>query len=108
MASKSTVEDFLAEEKIAVIGASRTGRKFGNAVLKVLRAKGYDVYPVHPESDTLGGIKCYRSLTKLPEPVSATFVAVSPTKSAAAVREAQEAGVKRIWIGRGCPVRRGG
>ena len=44
MASKSAVEGFLAEKKIAVIGASRSGGKFGNVALKELRTKGYEVY----------------------------------------------------------------
>ena len=101
MASKSAVEGFLAEKKIAVIGASRSGGKFGNVALKELRTKGYEVYAVHPEADTLGDITCYRSLSDLPEPVNAAFIAVSPTKSATAVREAYEAGIAKIWIQQG-------
>ena len=101
MASRAGVEGFLAEKKIAVIGASRSGGKFGNVALKELQAKGYDVYPVHPEANILGDIKCYRSLTDLPEPVNAAFIAVSPKRTATAVKEAHEAGITRIWIQQG-------
>lgn len=101
MVSRSTVERFLAEKKFAVVGASRSGRKFGNMVLKELGDKGYTMYPIHPEADAIGEARCFRSYADLPEPVSAAFIAVSPKKTAAAVREAHEGGVKRVWIQQG-------
>ncbi|MBU8913993.1 MAG: CoA-binding protein [Spirochaetales bacterium] len=101
MVSRSTVDGFLSEKKFAVVGASRSGSKFGNMVLKELGGKGYTMYPIHPEADAIGDTRCFRSYADLPEPVNAAFIAVSPKKSAAAVRAAHEAGVKRIWIQQG-------
>jgi predicted CoA-binding protein len=101
MVSRSTVEGFLSEKKFAVVGASRSGGKIGNAVLTDLGPKGYTLYPIHPEADSVGDVKCYRSYADLPEPVNAAFIAVARDKSAAAVRQAHEAGVRRVWIQQG-------
>ena len=101
MASMSEVEGFLSEKKFAVVGASRSGGKFGNSVLTDLADKGYTMYAIHPEADTVGGVKSYRSYADLPEPVNAALIAVAPGKSADAVRQAHEAGVKRVWIQQG-------
>ncbi|PHJ12594.1 CoA-binding protein, partial [Fervidobacterium sp. SC_NGM5_G05] len=35
-------------KKIAIIGATTNPNKFGNIVLKDLRKKGFEVYPVSP------------------------------------------------------------
>lgn len=100
MTTRAAIDGFFEEKKFAVIGASRSGGKMGNAVLKDL-ADRYTMYPIHPETDSVMGVKSYRSFEELPERVDAAYIAVAPGKSAAAVRQAHEAGVKRIWIQRG-------
>jgi len=100
MATKAAIEGFLAEKKFAVLGASRSGGKMGNMVLKDL-ADTYTMYPVHPEADEVGGVKSYRTFSDLPESVNAAFIAVAPSKSAAAVKTAHEAGIKKVWIQQG-------
>ena len=98
MTSKAAVDSVLNEKNLAVIGVSRNHQKFGNMVVKELSGKGFSLFPVHPELDQVYGVKCYPSLTDLPEPAGAAFVAVAPQKSAAAVRQAHEAGITKIWI----------
>jgi len=41
MNSKKVVEDFIAQKKIAVVGVSRKKTKFGNAIYKELKQKGF-------------------------------------------------------------------
>jgi len=48
MSSQQLISDFLAQRKLALIGVSRSGRRLGNAIWKELRAKDYQVFPVHP------------------------------------------------------------
>ena len=101
MVAQATIEDFLSQKKMAVIGASRTGNKIGNSVLKELPAKGYTLFPVHPQMEYVGDAKCYPSATALPEPVDAAFIAVSPVKSINAVKDAHAAGITKLWIQQG-------
>jgi len=42
---KETVSDFLAQERIAVVGVSRDGGQAANLVYKKLRDAGYRVFP---------------------------------------------------------------
>lgn len=100
MATKAAIEGFFSEKAFAVIGASRSGGKMGNAVLKDL-AGHHTMYAIHPEADEVGGVKSYRSYADLPEQVNAAYIAVAPAKTAGAVRTAHEAGVKKIWIQQG-------
>lgn len=101
MASKAIVEAFANQRVFALAGASRSGRKFGNAVLKELSEKGHTVYPVHPQAADVNGHRAYPSLAALPEPVGGLIVVVPPAQSAALVREAHQAGITRIWLQQG-------
>ena len=101
MTTRAAVDDFLAQKKLALVGASRTGRKFGNSALKELRAKGYEVVPVHPEAAAIDGVPCARSVAELPPGVGGVLISVPPARSEALVREAAAAGIERIWLQQG-------
>lgn len=99
--SRSTVEDFVAQKTLALAGASRGGKKFGNSVLKELRDKGYTVYPVHPEVKDIDGVACAPSLAALPAEVGGLVLVVKPAESEKLVREAHAAGIRRVWMQQG-------
>lgn len=95
------VRDFVAQKRLALAGASRTGRKFGNAVLKELKARGYEVVPVHPEAAELEGLVCARRLGDAAGRVDGLVVVTPPAEAARLVAEAAEAGVRRVWLQQG-------
>jgi predicted CoA-binding protein len=101
MTTMQSVEAFVAQESLAVVGVSRTGKGFGNVALRELRATGKRIYPVHPGADQVQGIPCAASLTSLPEPVGGVLVVVPPEQTEAVVREAAEAGIGRVWMQQG-------
>ena len=101
MTTSKQVEEFLGARRVALVGASRSGKKFGNMAARHLRGKGYQVYSIHPEVDTIDGERCYHNLKEIPEPVEDLLVVVRPEQSQKVVREAAEAGIKRIWLQQG-------
>ena len=98
MTSKAVVDDFLAQKDLALVGVSRTGKKFGNAALRELTANGYRVFPVHPEAETVQGIRCYPNLREFPAPVGGLLIVVPPDQTEVVVREAAAAGIRRVWM----------
>lgn len=101
MTSAASVEGFVGQKKLAIVGASRSGEKMGNVILNELTAKGYTVYPVHPEANRIGEQTAYRSLQELPEPVGGVVISVKPERTAEIIRDAHEAGITRAWIQQG-------
>lgn len=99
--SRSSIERFLAQPALALIGASRTGEKFGNLILRELRKKGLHVYPLNPAVSTLDGVPCYAHLADMPEEVGGVIVCVSPDDAVTAVRDAADAGIKHVWLQQG-------
>lgn len=101
MTSKSLVEEFLNQKRIAIVGVSHNKRKFGNAIHSELKKKGYEIFPVNPRLNVTEGNKCYPSLSSLPDGVDSVIISVAPDKTMSVVEEAKSAGMKKIWIQRG-------
>ena len=101
MTTKEDVKDFLGQRTLAVVGVSRGGKGFGDAAFKELRAKGYKLFPVHPSMDAVEGQPCHARLSALPEKVGGVLIVVQPSETEKVVREALEAGIRRIWMQQG-------
>ena len=101
MVSRATVSDFVAQKTLALAGISRNGQGFGNAVRRELTAKGYTVLLVHPEADVIEGQPCARSLRELAPKVGGVILVTPPAATSTLVREAAEAGIRRVWMQQG-------
>ena len=100
-ATRTDIDDFLAQRTLALVGASRSGKKFGNALLRELTARGYEVQPVHHEANEVEGLSCVRSLRELPAPVGGVVIVVPPAQTLRVVEEAIAAGIPRVWMQQG-------
>ncbi len=101
LSARQLILDFLLQRKLALVGLSRTGRKFGNTVLREMKAMGYEIYPVHPQAAEIDGQVCWPTLSALPEPVGGVIVIVPPAETEKIVREVATAGISRVWIQQG-------
>jgi len=101
MTNQASVDAFLAQTTLAIAGVSRSGKGFGNAVLKDLAGKGYEILPVHPEAEEVGGVRCSPSIAELSKKVGGLILVVPPQQSEKLVREAKEAGIDRVWMQQG-------
>lgn len=95
------IESFIASKRIAVVGFSRSGKKFGNMVGKELIKRGYEIYPVHPATQEIEGIACFPSLKSLDGKIDALLVSIPPAKVSAVLEEANQMGLKNIWLQQG-------
>jgi predicted CoA-binding protein len=95
---ESRIKDFLAQETFALYGMSRSGNKFGNKVYHNLTSKGYKIYPIHPEAESIGAINCWSALTNLPEKVDGAVIVVPPEQTERIVERIVETDIKRVWM----------
>jgi predicted CoA-binding protein len=95
------IDDFLAQKRIAVAGVSRHGGAHsGNGIYQRFKERGYEVFAVNPNADTVDGDPCYRSLAAIPGGVDAVVIATNPSQSEAVARECKELGITRVWMHR--------
>lgn len=93
--------DFLAQKRIAVAGVSREPKAHsGNYIYKTLKSRGFEVFAVNPNADTIDGEPCYRSLADIPGGVDGVLIATNPTATASVVEDCKRLGIKRVWMHR--------
>jgi uncharacterized protein len=93
-------DEFVALKTLAVVGVSRT-RGFGNTLFRHLQRRGYRVFPVNSQADTVEGQPCYRRLDDLPEPVAGVVAVVPPAQTQSIVEDCARLGIKHVWIEQG-------
>lgn len=99
--AQQAIDDFLAQPRIAVAGVSREAAGHGgNVVYKRLRDRGYQVFAVNPNADTIEGDTCYRDLRSIPGGVDAVVIATAPDAAESVARECKELGISRVWMHR--------
>ena len=93
--------DFLAQRRIAVAGVSRQAAGHGgNTVYTTLRKRGYEVFAVNPNADTVEGDPCYHTLADIPGGVDGVVIATNPAAAASLVDECARLGIRRVWMHR--------
>ena len=95
------IETFIQNKRLAVVGVSRNGKKFGNIALKELKQRGYQVYLIHPQAQQIDGEPCYPSLAAVQGKVEGVLVSVPPKQALSVLNEASAAGIKNIWLQQG-------
>lgn len=95
------IDDFIKSKKIAVVGMSRSGKKFGNYACKELKSKGYEIYPVHPEAKEIDGLICSPDLKSLNGKVDGIWISLPPQKVSQVLEEVSEIGLHNIWLQQG-------
>ena len=94
-------QDFLSCRRIAVTGVSREPKDHGgNVVYKRLRERGYEVFAVNPNAETVEDDPAYKDLGSIPGGVEAVVLATRPEHAEATVREAAGLGITRAWMHR--------
>jgi acetyl coenzyme A synthetase (ADP forming)-like protein len=94
------LESLLYPKSIAVMGASRTSGKVGNAVVVNLIEGGYegDIVPVNPTGGELMGQKFYTSLEEYGKPIDMSVIAVPTAAVKGAVISSLKAKAQAVVI----------
>ena len=92
------VKDFLKQKSFAVAGSFRNESKYAYRILKTLKEKGHEVYPVNPHLREVDGLTCYPSVKEIPDPVDVVDIVTPPQITEKIVGECKEKGISRVWI----------
>lgn len=96
------IKKILKETKvIAIVGMSRYPEKEAYTVPLYLLAQGYTVIPVNPFADEIVGLKSYKTLSDIPEPVDLVTIFRPSNQVLPFVQEALDIGAKTIWLQEG-------
>jgi acyl-CoA synthetase (NDP forming) len=76
------LDKVLKAESVAIVGASRNVTKRGYQAIRILLQEKYGgrIYPVNPKEDSVLGLRCYKSISEIEEPVDLALI-TTPAKS---------------------------
>ncbi len=94
------LDAIFAPETIAVVGASTQKGKVGHDIFANILSNGYKgtLYPVNPKARSVLSVKCYTSVSSIPDPIDLAMIILPPKAALASVRECIAKGVKGIVI----------
>lgn len=99
--TNQAADRFLASRRIAATGVSRDpGSHGGNIVYQRLWDRGYEVFAVTPNADTVEGDPSYVDLKSVPGGVDAVVIATRPSIAEQTMRACVELGIDQVWMNR--------
>ncbi|HSE48410.1 MAG TPA: CoA-binding protein, partial [Terriglobales bacterium] len=99
--SLKTIEEFLAQKRIAIVGIARDAKSFSAMLAQEFDRRGYDVVPVNPHTAEALGRRCFARVQDIEPAVDAALLMTSPELTDAVVRDCVAAGIRRVWMYRG-------
>jgi predicted CoA-binding protein len=87
-----------AGTSLAVIGATDHPTKYGGIIYRDLKAKGFPVFAVNPNRDTVDGDPCWPTVKDLPEKPTIVVFVVPARVGLRVLQDCAEAGLRNIWI----------
>lgn len=94
------MELFFTPQSVALVGASSTPGKIGNSVLDSLAKHDYKgkVFPINPKQQEILGLKCYPSISAIPEKVDLVVVCVDLSVTPPVLEECAKKGIHNVVI----------
>src|SRR3712207_3793901 len=98
---KQAATEFLDCRRIALTGVCRTPASHGgNVGYRRLKERGYEVFAVNPNADTVEGDPCLTDLKSIPDRVEAVVIATRPELAEQTMHECDELGIRGVWMHR--------
>jgi predicted CoA-binding protein len=92
----------MSRPTVAILGASRDRRKYGNKSVRAHAQQGYEVFPVNPHAAEIEGLKAYPDLASVPvKQLDRISVYLPPEVALGLLEEIQRRGAKDVWFNPG-------
>jgi len=91
----------MAEQTIAIIGASTDRTKYGNIAVRAYVDLGWTVYPVNPKADEVEGLKTYPSIRDVPTPIERVSVYLPPKVLLGVLADIAAMTPAEVWLNPG-------
>lgn len=91
----------MSQQTIAVVGASRDRRKFGNKCVRAYLERGYLVYPINLTATEIEGLPVFAALSDVPARLDRISFYLPPEKTRMILPELASHSGTEIWFNPG-------
>jgi predicted CoA-binding protein len=88
-------------KSVAIIGASKDRRKYGNKAVRAFLQQGYCVYPVNLTETEIEGLPAFRSIRDVPRRPEMVSVYLHPDALLKVLPEIAAKGCDELWLNPG-------
>ncbi len=90
----------LSPRSVAIVGASRKEGSVGEAIFKNLLRSDFQgvLYPVNPKAHSIGGVRCYASLSDIGQPVDLAILIVPAPVVPSVLEECAKVGIPGVVV----------
>lgn len=98
MKTLSLINEFLEQERFAMVGVSRNDQDFSRSLFKEFLKRGYDVVPVNPHTEEIELKKCYPNVLAVQPRVNSALLMISGAFIRPILEECADSGVTLVWV----------
>lgn len=91
----------MSQSSVAVIGASSDRHKFGNKAVRAYLESGFKVFPINPKELSIEGVKAYKSLNDVAEPVDFVSLYIPPVVGLKLLPDIAGKKPQELWLNPG-------
>jgi uncharacterized protein len=92
------INEFLALQRIAVVGVSRNEKEMSHLLWQELRQRRYDAIPVNPATTEIDGVSCYATARDIEPPVESALIITTPAVAEQVLEDCAAAGIRHVWL----------
>ncbi len=97
-ASRNQIQSFFQSRTIALFGLSARPKSVSLEIYDLLTKKGFQVFPVNPNSSKIRDVECYPNLQSIPVKPEAAIIVTRPEISKAIAQNCLDLGVRNLWF----------
>ncbi len=98
MDKQELIEKTFGMKTWAVVGAHDDPGRYGYKLFRILKDRGYEVYPIHPRLKEIDGEVVYKSISDLPKKPEVIDMVVNPEIGIKVFDEIKAAGIEYVWM----------
>lgn len=87
-----------SDTTVAVVGATDNPSKYGYVIYRDLKRKGFTVFPVNPNRESVDGDESFPTLEDLPSRPTIINLVVPPKVALGVIEQCQTLGWKNVWL----------
>ncbi len=86
------------DTSLAIVGATDNPAKYGYVIYRDLKRKGFTIFPVNRNRETVDGDTAFSSLADIPTPPTVVNIVVPPEETLQVLQNCLELDLMNVWL----------
>jgi len=83
---------------VAIVGATDDPAKYGYVIYRDLKRKGFSIFPVNRNRETVDGDEAFKQLADIPKAPTVVNIVVPPEATEQVLQQCLELGLMNVWL----------